>query len=262
MKVVVCVKQTPSTTATFSVSDNVVSWEDTGSGKPNVVNPWDEYCVEEGIRMKENHGASAVVALTAGPEGAVDVLRTSLAMGCTEAFHVADDGIAGMDANDNAKVLAAAVNQIGDAQVVICGKQAIDGDSGVTPVLLARQLGMTPLTYVSAIKSVDGGSITVERMTEGGQQEVTASLPVVISVVREINEPRYPSFMGIRKANKAKIPTTNLAELGVEASGASNVNWGTIYAPAAREGEVEIMSGDVSAQVKALVDRLYEEKVI
>lgn len=262
MKVVVCVKQTPSTTATFSVSDNVVSWEDTGSGKPNVVNPWDEYCVEEGIRLKEKHGASAVVALTAGPEGAVDVLRTSLAMGCTEAFHVSDDGIAAMDANDNAKVLAAAITQIGDAQVVICGKQAIDGDSGVTPVLLARELGMTPLTFVSAIKSVDDGSITVERMTEGGQQEVTASLPVVISVVREINEPRYPSFMGIRKANKAKIPTTNLAELGVEASGSSNVNWGTIYAPAAREGEVEIMSGDLSAQVKALVDRLYEEKVI
>jgi len=132
----------------------------------------------------------------------------------------------------------------------------------VTPVLLARELGMTPLTYVSAIKSVDGGSITVERMTEAGQQEVTASLPVVISVVREINDPRYPSFMGIRKANKATIPTTNLAELGVEASGSSNVTWGTIYAPAAREGEVEIMSGDMSAQVKALVDRLYEEKVI
>ncbi|MEM8858588.1 MAG: electron transfer flavoprotein subunit beta/FixA family protein [Chloroflexota bacterium] len=262
MKVVVCVKQTPSTTATFSVSDNVVSWEDTGSGKPNVVNPWDEFCVEEGIRLKENHGASAVVALTAGPEGAVDVLRTSLAMGCTEAFHVSDDAIADMDANGNAKVLAAAVNQIGDAQVIICGKQAIDGDSGVTPVLLARELGVTPLTYVSEIKSVGDGSITVERMTEGGQQEVTASLPVVISVVREINEPRYPSFMGIRKANKAKIPTTNLGELGVEASGGSNVNWGTIYAPAAREGEVEIMSGDLGAQVKGLVDRLYEEKVI
>ena len=262
MKVIVCVKQTPSTTATFSVADNVVSWEDTGSGKPNVVNPWDEYCVEEGIRLKENHGASAVVALTAGPEGAVDVLRTSLAMGCTEAFHVADDAISGLDANDNAKVLAAAVNKIGDAQVVICGKQAIDGDSGVTPVMLARELGATPLTYVSAIKSVDGGTITVERMLESGLQEVTASLPVVISVVREINEPRYPSFMGIRKANKAAIPTTNLGELGVEVKGSTNVSWGTIYAPAQREGEVEIMSGDLSEQVKSLVDRLYEEKVI
>ena len=262
MKVIVCVKQTPSTTATFSVADNVVSWEDTGSGKPNVVNPWDEYCVEEGIRLKENHGASAVVALTAGPEGAVDVLRTSLAMGCTEAFHVADDAIAGLDANDNASVLAAAIEKVGDAQVVLCGKQAIDGDSGVTPVMVARKLGWTPLTYVSAIKSVADGKITVERMLEGGVQEVSASLPVVISVVREINEPRYPSFMGIRKANKATVPTTNLAELGVEVKGSTNVNWGTIYAPEQREGAVEVMSGDLSGQVKDLVDRLYEEKVI
>ena len=91
---------------------------------------------------------------------------------------------------------------------------------------------------------------------------MTASLPVVISVVREINEPRYPSFMGIRKANKAAIPTTNLGELGVEVKGSTNVSWGTIYAPAQREGEVEIMSGDLSEQVKSLVDRLYEEKVI
>ncbi|MFT5196623.1 MAG: electron transfer flavoprotein beta subunit [Cellvibrionaceae bacterium] len=262
MKVIACVKQTPSTTATFSVADNVVSWEDTGSGKPNVVNPWDEYCVEEGIRLKENHGATAVVALTAGPAGAVDVLRTSLAMGCTEAFQVADDAIAGLDANDNASVLAAAIQKVGDAQIVLCGKQAIDGDSGVTPIMVARKLGWTPLTYVSAIKSVADGKITVERMLESGVQEVTASLPVVISVVREINEPRYPSFMGIRKANKAQIPTVSMAELDVEVKGSTNVSWGTIYAPEQRAGAVEIMSGDLSEQVKTLVDRLFEEKVI
>ncbi|MEM7802548.1 MAG: electron transfer flavoprotein beta subunit/FixA family protein, partial [Chloroflexota bacterium] len=126
MKVVVCVKQTPSTTATFKVEGDAVSWEDTGSGKPNVVNPWDEFAIEEGIRLKENHGASDVVALTAGAEDSVDVLRTGLAMGCTEAVHVVDDALSDADTNDTAGILAAAISKIGDASIVITGKQAIE----------------------------------------------------------------------------------------------------------------------------------------
>lgn len=262
MKVVVCVKQTPSTTATFSVAGDDVSWEDSSSGKPNVVNPWDEYALEEGIRLKENHGASDVVALTAGTEDSVDVLRTGLAMGCTEAIHVSDDALASVDSNDTAAVLAAAIEKTGDASIALFGKQAIDADRGLTPILVARKLGWTPLTYVSAITEISDNKIVVERMTEVGRQVVTATLPVVISVVREINEPRYPSFMGIRKANRAKIPTWSLADLGVETKSDQSTSRVKVYAPAAREGEVEMMDGDVPAQVSALVDRLFEEKVI
>ena len=262
MKVVVCVKQTPSTTATFSVDGDAVSWEDTGSGKPNVVNPWDEYSIEEGIRLKENHGATDVVALTAGTDASIDVLRTGLAMGCTEAIHVSDDALANVDSIDTAKVLAASVKKIGDVSIVLCGKQAIDADLGLTPVILARKLGWTPLTYVSAISEVSTDSITVERVTESGVQVVTAQLPVVISVVREINEPRYPSFMGIRKANRAKVPAWSLADLGVDVKGSTNTSRQKVYAPPAREGEVELMDGDVSEQVSKLVERLFEEKVI
>lgn len=262
MKVVVCVKQTPSTTATFKVENDAVSWEDTGSGKPNVVNPWDEYAVEEGIRLKENHGAKDVVALTAGGEDAIDVLRTGLAMGCTEAVHVSDASLVSADANDTAAVLAAAVEKIGDASIVITGKQAIDADRGLTTVMVARKLGWTPLTFVAAINEIADGTITVERMVEGGRQVVKAKLPVVMSVVREINEPRYPSFMGIRKANRAKVPAWSLADLGVEVKGAPNVARLNIAAPEARVGDVELMDGSVDDQVKALVDRLFEDKVI
>ncbi len=265
MKAVVCVKQTPSTTATFTVSgDSEVSWEDAGSGKPNVVNPWDEYTVEEGIRLKENHGATDVVALTFGAESSIDVLRTSLAMGCTSAVQVTDSALDGLGNLDSAKVLAAAIDKIGDVNIVICGKQAIDGDSGVTPVMLAKTLGWTPLTFVSAIKEVSDDSITVERTIESGKQEVSTSMPVVISVVNEINEPRYPSFMGIRKANKAQVPVWTAGDLDVDVSADNTkVSWSKVYAPPAREGEVEMIEGDDAAELaEALVDKLLEEKVL
>ena len=262
MKVVVCAKQTPSTTAVFSVDDaGTVSWDDPG-GKPNVLNPWDEFTVEEGIRLKENHGASDVIALTMGDEDSKEALKTALAMGCTEAVLVSDPAFAGIDALGTAKVLAAAINNIGDVSVAIFGKQAIDGDTGQTAVQTARKLGWTPLTFVSEIKEIGDGSITVERLLDDGKETVTAPLPAVISVVKEINDPRYPSFMGIRKAGRAKIPVWGAADLGVDAIG-SKVDWSHVYAMAPREGEVEIIEGDsVAEQAAKLADKLYEEKVI
>lgn len=262
MKVVVCVKQTPSTTATFKVDGGQVSWEDSGSGKPNVVNPWDEYAIEEGILLKENHGASDVIALNLGNDESIEVLRTALAMGCTEAVHVNDAAFAGLDSLGTAKVLAAAIQKIGDVSIVVTGKQAIDGDTGMTHIQLARKLGWTPLTNVAAITEISADSITVERLLESGRQVVTAALPVVIGTVKEINDPRYPSFMGIRKANRATVPAWSAADLGVEA-GQSKVDWSKVYAIPPREGSVEMITGDDAQEIaEALVEKLFEEKVI
>jgi electron transfer flavoprotein beta subunit len=262
MKVVVCTKQTPSTTADLTVDDaGNVSWEDPG-GKPNVVNPWDEYGIEEGILLKENHGATDVIAMTMGDEGSQEALKTALAMGCTEAVLLSDAAFTGADTLGTAKVLAAAINHAGDVDVAIFGKSAIDGDTGQTAVQTARKLGWTPLTFVSAINEIGDGAITVERLLDDGKETVTASLPVVISVVKEINDPRYPSFMGIRKASRATIPAWSAADIGVDGIG-SKVDWSHIYAMPPREGSVEIMDGD-SIQDKAaqLADKLFEEKVI
>ena len=262
MKVVVCTKQTPSTTADLTVKpDGKVSWDDPG-GKPNVVNPWDEYSIEEGIRLKENHGASDVIALTLGGEDSQEALKTALAMGCTEAILLSDAAFAGADTLGTAKVLAAAISKIGNVQVALFGKSAIDGDTGQTAVQTARKLGWTPLTFVSAITAIGGGQITVERLLDDGKETVTAPLPVVISTVKEINEPRYPSFMGIRKASKATIPTWGAGDLGVAGVG-SKVDWSHVYALPPREGSVEIIDG-ANAQEKAakLVAKLFEEKVI
>ncbi len=265
MKAVVCVKQTPSTTAVFSVTDGTVTWDDPG-GKPRVVNPWDEYAIEETLRLTEIHGAEAAIALTVGEPDSVEVLKTCLAMGCHDAFLVADPALDGSDSLATARILAAAIRKLDDVQLAVFGKQAIDGDTGNTPVQVARQLGWTPITYVAAIKAFDDGSITVERLLDDGKQTVTAPLPVVISVVKEINEPRYPSFMGIRKANRATIPTWSTGDIALDdavGAAASQVDWSQVYAPPPREGSVEIIEGDsVDAKAKRLVDRLFEEKVI
>lgn len=267
MKVVVCVKQTPSTTAVFSVENGGVNWEDPG-GKPNVVNPWDEYAVEEAIRLQENHGGDAI-ALTVGNEESKEALKTCLSMGCTEAVLVADEAFQGSDTLGTAQVLASAVRHIGDVQIAFFGKQAIDGDTAQTAMQVAVKLGWTPLTYVSELKEVDpdGGTITVERLLENGKETVVARLPVVISVVKEINEPRYPSFMGIRKANRATIPTLTAGDLDVGAegagSGASKVDWTNIYEPPPRDTSVEIIEAETAEeQARILADRLFEEKVI
>jgi electron transfer flavoprotein beta subunit len=264
MRVVVCIKQTPSTTAVFSVDNGIVNWDDPG-GKPVVLNPWDEYAVEEAIRLQEVHGGDTV-ALTMGPETSQDALKTCLAMGCTEAILVTDDAFESSDTLGTAQVLAAAIRKAGDIQLAFFGKQAIDGDTGQTTVQTAQKLGWTPLTFVSQIKELDpeAGTITVVRLVEEGRETVKATLPAVISVVKEINEPRYPSFMGIRKANRAQIPVWTAADLAFDGPpGAAKADWSQVSALPARDTQVEIIAADtVEEQAKILVDRLFEEKVI
>ncbi len=265
MKVVVCVKQTPSTTAVFSVNNGEVSWNDPG-GKPNVVNPWDEYAIEEAIRLTENHGATSATAVCFGDPSSDEALKTCLAMGCSDAILISDPALEGSDTLGTARVLAAAINKVGDVQIAVFGKQAIDGDTGQTVVQTARKLGWTPLTYVSAIKQISDGTITVERLVDDGKETVTAKLPVVVGVVKEINEPRYPSFMGIRKASRATIPTWTAADLSVNGgvgADASQADWSHVYTIPPREGSVTIIEGDsVEEQARILVEKLFEEKVI
>jgi electron transfer flavoprotein beta subunit len=266
MKIVVCVKQTPSTTAVFSVENGAVSWDDPG-GKPTVLNPWDEFAVEEALRVMEAHGGEAL-AISMGDESSKESLKTCLAMGCTEAVLVSDEAFAGSDTLGTARVLAAAIAKMGDVQLAVFGRQAIDGDTGQTIVQTAFKLGWTPLTYVAQIKELDpaAGTITVDRLVEEGRETVTANLPVVISVVKEINEPRYPSFMGIRKASRATIPVWSGADLelgGGVGSAASQADWSELYELPARDTSVEIIEANsVEEQARILVDRLFEEKVI
>lgn len=264
MRIVVCIKQTPDTAAKVEVKEGHVVWGDT----PLVVNPWDEYAVEEAIRLKEKHGGTAT-AISMGPESAKDVLKEAIALGCDEAILISDPALKGADALATATALAKAIEKLGDVAVVLFGKQAIDGDTGLTPVQVARRLGWPALTYAIAITEFDAGGnkITMERALEEGRQVVASRLPAVISVVKEINEPRFKSFMGIKRAAKAPIPVWTAADLGLDASAAgaagSKVRWPEVYAPPPREGACEMITGDTPEEIAGkLMDRLMADKVI
>jgi len=263
MHVVVCVKQTPDSAAKMGVENGKVTWGEAGL----VVNPWDEYAIEEAIRLKEKYGGKAT-ALSMGPESAKEALKTCLAMGCDEAILLSDATLKGSDALATSYALAKAIQKMGDVDIVLFGKQAIDGDTGLVPIGLARRLGWAPLTYTIKIAELDVAAKTIraERLLEQGRQIVTGQLPAVIGTVKDINEPRYPSFMGIRKASKANIPTWSAADIGCEPEKigptGSAMRWPTVYPLPTREGSVELLAGTPEEIATQLADKLLADKVI
>jgi len=261
LRVVVCTKETPDTAARVEVKDNVVSWGDS----PLVINPWDEYSVEEGLLLKEKHGATACTVIGMGSESTKEALKHAIAMGCDDAYLISDSALAGADTGLTSHALAKALGKLDDVGLAIFGKQAIDGDTGQTAAMVGRRLGWSTLTYVSKVLEIDfsAKTIKVARLLEQGQQICSAPLPAVISVVKDINEPRYPSFMGIRKAGKAEIPTWSGADIGLDAGVTSKVTWPSITPPPTKAGAVEMIDG-ANADEKAakLVDKLIAEKVI
>ena len=257
MKIVVCVKQVPDSAAKVIVAEGgKVSWGDA----PLVINPWDEYAVEAALQQKEALGGT-VTAITIGSEGSKDALKHALAMGADNAILISDPALVNMDTQATAQVLATAVKKIGGVDAAFFGRQAIDADSGLVPAQTARLLGWPALT-LSAVIKVDGGSIKVERGVEEGRQVVTAKLPAVFSLVKDFGEPRYPSFMGIRKASRAEIPAWSLAEMGIPAP-ASVITWPEIMNPPSREVTCEVITGGSSAEIaEALADKILAEKVL
>ncbi|MGD8843663.1 MAG: electron transfer flavoprotein subunit beta/FixA family protein [Gammaproteobacteria bacterium] len=256
MKIVVCVKQVPDSAAKVVVEDGEVTWGEA----PLVINPWDEYAVEAALLQSEALGGDVTV-LSMGAEQAKEALKHALAMGCKEAILISDPELAGADSQAAARALAAAVEKIGEVDLVFFGKQAIDGDMGVTAAQTARVLGLPALTLASKLE-VGEGKVKVERATEEGRQIVEASTPAVVSVVKDIAEPRYPSFMGIRKASRATIPSWTLGDLGIEAP-QNAVRWPELMNPPVREITNEIIEGDSPAEKAGkLADKILAEKVL
>jgi electron transfer flavoprotein beta subunit len=254
---VVCVKQVPDSAATVVVEDGKVTWGDA----PLVINPWDEYAVEAALRLTEEHGGD-VVALSMGDEDAKEALKHALAMGCSEAILISDPALAGSDTQAVARVLAAAVQKIDDADAVVFGKQAIDSDTGVTPAMVARLLDWPALTLISTISGIEDGMLKAERAMEEGRQQVEAKLPAVLSIVKDYGEPRYPSFMGIRKASRAEIPLWSLADVGIDLP-TSVVSWPEVNNPPVREITNELIEGGSPEEIAAkLADKIMEEKVL
>lgn len=252
-------RSTPDTAAKVEVGANgTVTWGDAAT----VVNPWDEYALEEAILQAKNGGGKATV-IAIGPEMHNEALKHSLAMGLDEAARVWDAALEGSDSLAYATAAAAAVKKVGDVDLVIFGKESIDVGTDQQNYQTARKLGWTMLSYVSKILAVDyaAKTIKVERLLEQGKQIVTSKLPVVISVMKDINEPRYPSFIGIRKASKAVIPEWSLGDLGVSLP-QSQTRVAKFSNLPVRNVQVEMIEGTPEEQATKLVDRLLEEKVL
>ncbi len=259
MHVAVFTRSTPDTAAKVEVGANgAVTWGDAAT----VVNPWDEYALEEGIlQAKNNNGKSTVIAV--GPDMHNEALKHSLAMGLDEAVRVWDDALDGADSLAYATVAAASIKKLGDVDLVIFGKESVDVGTDQHNYQTARKLGWPMLSYVSKILAIDynAKTIQVERLLEQGKQIVTSKLPAVISVMKDINEPRYPSFIGIRKASKAEIPVWSVADLGVTLPATRTRTLAFMNLPP-REGQVEMIEGTPEEQAAKLVDRLLAEKVL
>lgn len=260
MHAVTFTRSTPDTAAKVWVNDaGEVTWGDVAT----VVNPWDEYSLEETIvQAKNGGGESTVIAI--GSELHNDALKHSLAMGITNAARVEESGA---DMNDSlvwAALAAGAIGKLKDVDLVLFGKESVDVGTDQHSYQLARRLGWTMLSYVSQIIEADyeAGTIKVEKMLEQGKQIVSARLPAVISVMKGINEPRYPNFLGIRKAAKAPIPVWSAADLGIDVPKAATSALRYLNPPA-RDISTEMIAGaDTEAKVAALVDRLFKEKVL
>ena len=256
MKIIACIKQVPDSEAKVKAEDGKVTWGDA----PLVINPFDEYAVEGALQQREALGGT-VTALCIGPESARDALKHALAMGADDAVLVSDAALTELDTVGAARVLAAAINKIGGADMVMFGRQTLDNGAGLTPAQTARVLGWPMLGLSGSIK-VEAGSVTVDRIIEEGRQTVSAKMPAVLSLVQSIGEPRYPSFMGIRKASKATIPVWSLADVGATAS-APVVTRVELMNPPVSEAKVEMITGESPAEIAdKLADKILAEKVL
>jgi len=263
VKIVVCIKQVPETTEVkINPQTNTLMRE----GVASITNPFDEFALEEALLTKEKHGGEVHV-LSMGPPQAIEVLKNALALGADKVYLLSDAAFAGADTLATAYTLAKTIEKIGGVDLVICGKQAIDGDTAQVGPGIATRLGIPQLTYVAKVREIDPAKkkIVVERMLENGREVVESSLPAVITVVKDINEPRLPSLLGIKKAAKATIPTWTAKEIGVDENrvglkGSPTWVW-KIFSPEARGGG-EVLKGELTEVVPLLVNKLMDLKLI
>jgi electron transfer flavoprotein beta subunit len=213
MNIVVCVKYVPDAQSDRSFNDSDSTTDRVGVD--GLLSELDEYAVEEALKIAEA-GEGEVTVVTVGPDQAADALKKALQMGADKAVHVKDDAIHGSDAVATSLVLAEAVKKIGSPDLVLTGMASTDGTMSVVPAMLAERLGLPQVTFASEL-TVEGAQVTIRRDGDAASETIVASLPALVSVTDQINEPRYPSFKGIMAAKKKPVQEWGLADLGVDA---------------------------------------------
>jgi electron transfer flavoprotein beta subunit len=261
MNIIVCLKQVPGTTEVkIDPETNTLIRQ----GIENIINPFDTYALEEGVRLKEKHGGKVTV-ITMGPPQADAALREAVSLGADEAVLLSDRALGGADTWATANTLAKAVAKLGNYDLIICGRQTIDGDTGQVGPEMAEMLDIPFVAYVSKIEEIKEGYLRVSRMVEEGHEVIETTLPAVITVAKEINVPRLPSLRGIMKSKSAAITTWGINELGVDANEVGLAGSSTqvikIFFPQ-RVSNAEILTGDAAAQVDKLIDKLKSANLI
>ncbi len=261
MKIVVCIKQVPDTTEVkINPETNTLVRE----GVESIINPFDMYALEEGIRIKEKTNGE-VIALSMGPPQAESALRDAIALGCDSAVLLTDRSFAGADTWATSYTLARGIRRIGEVDLLICGKQAIDGDTAQVGPGIAQMLDIPCMTYVGEIDEITPESIKARRMMEGGYHLLEGPLPALITVVKEINEPRLPSLRGKMRARKEEVLKWNAADIACELDSIGQAGSPTvvekIFAPPAREKGM-ILKGEPADTASRLIRELKEKGVL
>lgn len=255
MHFVVCIKQVPDTTdVKIDPKTNTLIRE----GVQSIVNPFDMYAIEEALRLKTKLGGK-VTAITMGPPQADAALREAISLGVDEGILVSDRAFAGSDTWATSYTLAMALRKIGDYSVVLCGKQASDGDTAQVGPGIATHLDLPQITYVRKIEEIDEKHVVAERLLETGYEVINAPLPCVLTVVKEINEPRLPSLKGKMAAKKAQIVKWTAEDIqaekkkiGLDGSPTKVVR---IFTPEPRKGG-QMLKGEPEQVVPDLVAKL------
>jgi electron transfer flavoprotein beta subunit len=259
MNFVVCIKQVPGTTEIkIDPETNTLVRE----GVESIINPFDTYALEEGVRLKERCGGK-VIAVSMGPPQAEAALREAISLGADEAVLLSERAFAGSDTWATSYVVSRAIARLGDCDLIICGRQTLDGDTGQVGPELAEMLQIPFVAYVSKVEEIRDGYVRVQRMVEEGYEVFEMPLPAVITVVKEINVPRLPSLRGSMKAKTAKITVWGGDDIGADTSksgvSGSPTRVVRVFFPK-RVCKSEIFEGPVDEQVERLVERL--EQVI
>jgi len=255
MDIVVCIKQVPDTTdVKIDPKTNTLMRE----GVAAIINPFDMYAIEEAIRVKEKKGGKVTV-LTMGPPQAENALREAIAMGADQAILLSDRAFAGSDTWATSYTLSMALKKISSYSLIICGKQASDGDTAQVGPGIAAHLNLPQITYVRKIEEIADDHVVAERLLEDGTEIIRAPLPCLLTVVKEINEPRIPSLKGKLAAKKAQITLWKAADLGCEAGNlgldGSPTKVVRIFNPPPRAGG-EIFKGEPEEVVQQLAGKL------
>ena len=255
MKIVVCVKQVPDTATQVKIGAGNRAIDT--AGITWIVSPYDEFAVEEALRIKEKRGQGEVVAVSLGPDRVKEALRSCLAMGCDRAIHLNDPAWAEADTLMTARALAAVIKQESPA-LVLCGRQAIDDDMGATGAQVAEVLGWPCASWImEEAVDADAKTVRVGRQVEGGLELFDLPLPAIVSAQKGLNEPRYPTLKGIMGAKKKEIKDLKAGDLGL-ASTTPELSVTALEAlPPRPPGR--IIQGDVPTAVKELVRALREE---